>query len=103
MRYSECGGTEADLDYAMGVAERRFEGESAGARFVTLCLMAAIVARYPPGPWQEEAEDRLSARMGGLPLTPAELALLRRFRAGGLEEMEHEGRRRRAPAPRRAA
>ncbi|MXP64706.1 hypothetical protein E0493_15240 [Roseomonas sp. M0104] len=64
MRYSEQAGAEAELDYAMGFVERGFGAESPEARFTTLCVMAVIVSRYAPGPWQEEAEDRLAALAG---------------------------------------
>ncbi|MDJ0387811.1 hypothetical protein QMO56_06770 [Roseomonas sp. E05] len=103
MRYSELGGSEAELDYAMGVAERGFAAEPPAAQFTTLCLMAVIVSRYPPGPCQEEAEDRLCGLLGQVSLTPEELAMLRRFRAQGLQVDARRARRRATAgtAPRR--
>jgi len=98
MRYSEQAGTEAELDYAMGFAERGFAAEPPEARLTTLCLMAVIVSRYPPGPWQEEAEDRLAALLGQASLSPEELSILRQFRAHGLRVDPRKVQRRLARA-----
>lgn len=67
----------AEIEQSLGVA-------SPGACFTSLCLMAVIVARYPAGDAQDEAEDRLSAAMARSSLGQDELAVIRRFRQDGL-------------------
>jgi len=77
--------SEAELDFAFSEAERSFDAAPPSARFTSLCLMAVIVARYPPGDLQDEAEDRLSAAIARGNLGHDDLAVIRRFRLDGLE------------------
>lgn len=77
--------SEAELDFALAEAERSLDASPSGARFTSLCLMAVIVARYPAGDLQDEAEDRLSAAIARCSLGHDDLAVIRRFRLDGLQ------------------
>jgi hypothetical protein len=76
--------SEADLNFALSVAERSFDDAPAQVRFTSLCLMAVIVSRYSPGDAQDLAEDRLSAALSRISPSPDDLDVIRRFRADGL-------------------
>lgn len=76
--------SEAEMEAAMAEIEQSLGIASPGARFTSLCLMAVIVAQYPPGDAQDEAEDRLSAAMARSSLEYDDLAVIRRFRRDGL-------------------
>jgi hypothetical protein len=77
--------SEAELDLALSVTERGFHTSPPSTRFTSLCLMAVIVARYPPGDAQDAAEDRLAAAIARCDLEHDEMDVIRRFRRGGLK------------------
>lgn len=77
--------SEAELETAMAEIEQSVGTATPSTRFTSLCLMAVIVARYPPGDSQDEAEDRLAAAMAESDLGQDDLAVIRRFRRDGLE------------------
>jgi hypothetical protein len=75
--------SEQSLLRELRLAEEAFA--SGGMRFSAVCWMATVVCDLPPGPVQEQAEDRLSALIGRADLTRAELRHVRMLRGDGLQ------------------
>lgn len=76
--------SEAELDFALSVTERSVRTAQGAARFTSLCLMAVIVSRYPPGSAQDQAEDKLCSALGRIAMSSNDLHVIRRFRYEGL-------------------
>ena len=77
--------SEAELGFALAVTEQGLGSVPPGTRFTSLCLMAVVVARYPPGDAQDAAEDRLAAAIARCELGHDDIDIIRRFRRDGLK------------------